>query len=726
MDNEGHQQRNNNEDELHGLLVPEDQVDTESTGKDDNDEDYVPKPEMPSKRLKRHTPEQIQELKAAYEQCHHPDDKTRRALGAKIGLEARQVQYWFQNQRTQMQAKALVQDSKTAQQENAALMAENVALRHAMLAKCCVTCGGETVPADLSLEKRRLLAENARLKHEYMRATAFLGKIILEARPTEPPVSSSIHPVLSIVDGRAGRATLLRHAEASMEQFLMLATQGEPLWVPTPDGEVLSYQVYQKKMFPVEHAVCPQGFVREATREAGMVRGTAADLVGILTNANRWSEMFPGVVAGVTAGDIVSGGIFTSRDRLIQLMNAELWVQSPRLRNRSMNFLRYSKLTADRRWAVMDVSVDGILEPEGSHKIDLNVDNAVVPAFHKGCRLLPSGCLVEDMGNGYCKVTWVVHAEYDETTVPTIFRPLHRSGKALGAHRWLASLQRQREFLAVLHSSHVPSSDNTAAATAISSVGRRGILELAQRMMSSFYSAVSGPVTQPSSSIDEWHGSTGSGDKRIDAAVRMVTWRKSGSMLVLSASTTVWLPNTPPRLVFEYLCNDQRRGEWDTLANGAAVKELGSIATGHLAGNAISVLCPNVTDGIRCKMLILQETCTDASCSMVVYAPVEEKSMLAVMNGGEHASVFLLPSGFAILPDGHGKARHAACTSSAPGGHGNTAGSLLTVACQALLLGSAPGNHAAGAFDDVGKLLRRAIKKIKVAVKAKIVVPSLV
>ncbi|KAG0529274.1 hypothetical protein BDA96_05G084400, partial [Sorghum bicolor] len=139
-------------------------------------------------------------------------------------------------------------------------------------------------------------------------------------------------------------------------------------------------------------------------------------------------------------------------------MNAELWVQSPRLLNRKINFLRYNKRVAEGQWAVMDVSVDGILGlPVGSR----TTDDAAVANNTTGCRLLLSGCLIEDMGkgNGYCKITWVVHAEYDETMVPT-FRPLLRSGKAFGAHRWLATLQRQYEYLAVLHSSQVPRGDN--------------------------------------------------------------------------------------------------------------------------------------------------------------------------------------------------------------------------------------------------------------------------
>ncbi|KAF8655151.1 hypothetical protein HU200_061288 [Digitaria exilis] len=558
-------------------------MDTDSTDEDDvNDEDYIPEPEVQSKRKKRHTPAQIQELRAVFEQCNHPDEKTRRALGTKIGLEARQ-------------AKAMVEDGKLVRQEHATLMAENVSLRHAMVAKCCSACGGGTVSAEPSPEKRRLLAENSRLKDEHMRANSILHKVLLEVTPSAGHPTT--HPRLSTREGWSSRAALLRLAEASMEQFLMLATKGEPLWVPTPDGEVMSYQAYQKKTLPVHHGVCPNGFFREATREAGIVRATAADIVDILTDTNLWLEMFPSVVASVTAGDVICGG-------------------SPRLRNHSISFLRYSRLTSERQWAVMDVSVEG---SQCSHKLDLNVDSSEVPAWNTDCRLLPSGCLLEDIGDGCCK-----------TTVPTMFRPLFRSGKALGAHRWLASLQRQCEVLA------------------------------------------------PSSNIDEWHGGAGTGAERIDVAVRMVTWKKAGTMggepagLVLSASTTVWLPNTPPQRVFEYLCNDQRRGEWDTFANGSAVEEI--------------------------KIVILQEVCADASCSMVVYAPVEEESMRVVMNSGDHATVFLLPSGFAILPDGHGKARR-----------------------HSLLPGSPSGDQAAMAFNDVGRLLCRAINKIKAAVKAKLV-----
>ncbi|KAG0529284.1 LOW QUALITY PROTEIN: hypothetical protein BDA96_05G085400, partial [Sorghum bicolor] len=130
-------------------------------------------------------------------------------------------------------------------------------------------------------------------------------------------------------------------------------------------------------------------------------------------------------------------------------MNAELWVQLPRLLNRKINFLRYNKWVAEGQWAVVDVSVDGILGPP--------VAAPLMPRRckqHNSCRLLLSGCLIEDMGkgNGYCKITWVVHAEYDEPW------PLLRSGFRRAPLARVAA--EAVEYLAVLHSSQVPRGDN--------------------------------------------------------------------------------------------------------------------------------------------------------------------------------------------------------------------------------------------------------------------------
>lgn len=56
------------------------------------------------------------------------------------------------------------------------------------------------------------------------------------------------------------------------------------------------------------------------------------------------------------------------------------------------------------------------------------------------------------------QVTWIEHAEYDETAVHQLYRQFLSSGMAFGAQRWLATLKRQCESLATLMST-IPAGD---------------------------------------------------------------------------------------------------------------------------------------------------------------------------------------------------------------------------------------------------------------------------
>lgn len=58
------------------------------------------------------------------------------------------------------------------------------------------------------------------------------------------------------------------------------------------------------------------------------------------------------------------------------------------------------------------------------------------------------------------QVTWVEHTEYDESAVHQLYRPLISAGMGFGAQRWVATLQRQCECLAILMSSSVPTRDH--------------------------------------------------------------------------------------------------------------------------------------------------------------------------------------------------------------------------------------------------------------------------
>lgn len=120
------------------------------------------------------------------------------------------------------------------------------------------------------------------------------------------------------------------------------------------------------------------------------------------------------------------------------------------------------------------------------------------------------------------------------------------------------------------------------------------------------------------------------------------------------------------------------------------------------------------------SMLILQETCIDAAGSLVVYAPVDIPAMHVVMNGGDSAYVALLPSGFAIVPDG-AAATTAANGSSPGGGEGPQrvagGGSLLTVAFQILVNSLPTAKLTVESVETVNNLISCTIQKIKAALQ---------
>ena len=69
-------------------------------------------------------------------------------------------------------------------------------------------------------------------------------------------------------------------------------------------------------------------------------------------------------------------------------MSMEFQVPSPLVPTRESYFVRYCKNNPDGTWAVVDVSLDS-LRPSPVMK----------------CRRRPSGCLIQEMPNGYSKVS---------------------------------------------------------------------------------------------------------------------------------------------------------------------------------------------------------------------------------------------------------------------------------------------------------------------------------
>ncbi|KAJ9171332.1 hypothetical protein P3X46_014717 [Hevea brasiliensis] len=701
------------------------------------------------KRYHRHTPQQIQELEALFKECPHPDEKQRLELSKRLCLETRQVKFWFQNRRTQMKTQLERHENSLLRQENDKLRAENMSIRDAMRNPICSNCGGPAIIGDISLEEQHLTIENARLKDELDRVCALAGKFlgrpisllttsigppmpnsslelgvggngfgclstVATTAPLGPDFGAGISNALPVVtqtrpptagvtglDRSLERSMFLELALAAMDELVKMAQTDEPLWFRSLEGgrEILNHEEYMRIFTPCI-GMKPSGFVSEASRETGMVIISSLALVETLMDSNRWAEMFPCMIARTSTTDVISIGMGGTRNGSLQLMHAELQVLSPLVPVREVNFLRFCKQHAEGVWAVVDVSIDSVRETSGA------------PTF-VNCRRLPSGCVVQDMPNGYCKVTWVEHAEYDETQIHQLYQPLISSGMGFGAQRWVATLQRQSECLAILMST-VPTRDHTA----ITSGGRRSMLKLAQRMTDNFCAGVC------ASTVHKWNKLNAG---NVDEDVRVMT-RKSVDDpgeppgIVLSAATSVWLPVSPQRL-FDFLRDERLRSEWDILSNGGPMQEMAHIAKGQDHGNCVSLLRASAMNANQSSMLILQETCIDAAGSLVVYAPVDIPAMHVVMNGGDSAYVALLPSGFAVVPDGPGS-RGSPTTPNGPtgnnggaGGQHRVSGSLLTVAFQILVNSLPTAKLTVESVETVNNLISCTVQKIKAALQ---------
>nr|XP_043619227.1 homeobox-leucine zipper protein MERISTEM L1-like isoform X2 [Erigeron canadensis]XP_043619229.1 homeobox-leucine zipper protein MERISTEM L1-like isoform X2 [Erigeron canadensis] len=664
------------------------------------------------KRYHRHTQHQIQEMEAFFKECPHPDDKQRKELGRRLSLEPLQVKFWFQNKRTQMKAQHERLDNTQLRNENEKLRAENIRYKEALANATCPNCGGPAAIGEMSFDEQHLRIENARLREEIDRISGIAAKYVGKPTLNYPDVSchgasrsldlpmANFSPQQGMVGEMFGADDFLRSmagpsetekpiivelAVTAMEELIRMAQVGEPLWVQTTDNsshETLNEDEYLNS-FPGGIGPKPMGLKSEASRESKVVIMNHMTLVEILMDVNQWSNVFCGIISRAMTLEVLSTGVAGSYNGALQVMTAEYQVPSPLVPTRENYFVRYCKQHADGTWVVVDVSLDNLRSSSASR-----------------CRRRPSGCLIQELPNGYSKVTWIEHVEVDNGAVHDIYKVLVNSGLAFGAKRWVATLERQCERFASAMASNIPAGDVAVITTP---EGRKSMLKLAERMVLSFCSGVG------ASTAHTWTTLSGSGADDVRVMTRKSMddpGRPPG--IVLSAATSFWLP-IPPKQVFNFLRDENSRSEWDILSNCGLVQEMAHIANGRDQGNCVSLLRVNSANSSQSNMLILQESASDSTGSYVIYAPVDIASMNVVLSGGDPDYVALLPSGFAILPDGPGEYERGVLEVGA-------GGSLLTVAFQILVDSVPTAKISLGSVATVNSLIKCTVERIKCAV----------
>ncbi|KAH6559434.1 hypothetical protein KP509_1Z008300 [Ceratopteris richardii] len=694
---------------------------------DDQDDDEAWK-----KKSYRHTAEQIHQLEMFFKKCAHPDQRQREQLSNALGLNLRQVKFWFQNRRNQMKTLQERHDNTQLRAELDRLRSENVTIREAIkhhLASCSETA---SVHQDV-IEEHKKYADSAWLREEMEHAkgskagrqgvpcltVAFPDSLSLELgfgrRPTlqEPSIGSrgehqqqsqGAPTLLEVALNWPGgisvsdKAAVVDLAEAALQEVLFMVQAEEPLWVKQTvvDRQPiarLDLDVYMKR-FPGTIVNRTPDFVTEATRESGLISMNSLALLDALMDANKWMVMFPSIIAKALTIKVLSPGTAATLDGALQLMYAEFQILSPLLRSRQMYFLRYCKQTAEKQWAVVDVSVDCLHD---------NPPNCLLQ-----CRRLPSGCIIQDMHNGFSQVTWLEHVEVDYHGSNHTLLPFLCSGLAFGANRWICSLQQYCEDVKSLLVTDMQSTELGVVNTL---EGRRAMLRLAKKMMNKYCSNVSS--SENSGWVNLTHANSGGQDD-----VRFSTRDNSGDGILLCAVTSILLSFSHNQ-VFDYLRSEEYRAQRNVLANGSA-QEMSRISKGQLAGNAVSLL--RVNGPSQSNILILQESWTDESGSLLVYMPVDIATFTRVLRGEDPMDFLLLPSGFAIMPGSVGDNRSVSLSSV--GGDGNRismisqTSSLLTVSFQTVVSHlSSSGNLNSTSTNPISNILFNTLGSMKTVSK---------
>ncbi|KAJ1431076.1 START-like domain superfamily [Sesbania bispinosa] len=618
------------------------------------------------KRYHRHTARQIQEMEALFKECPHPDDKQRLKLSHDLGLKPRQVKFWFQNRRTQMKAQQDRADNVILRAENENLKNENYRLQAALRSIICPNCGGPCIMgAELGLDEQQLRLENARLREELERVccitSRYTGRPIqtMGAAPalmapsldldmniyqrhfadsiapcTEmipvpmlPPSEASPFPESGILM-EDDKSMALELAASSMAELVKMCQTNEPLWIRSSENEreVLNYEEHAR-LFPCPLNLKHRSELRtEASRDTVVVIMNSVTLVDAFLDAQKWMELFPTIVSRAKTLQIISSGASGHASGTLQLMYAEFQVISPLVSTRETHFLRYCQQNAEEgTWAIVDFPIDSL--HQNFH-----------PSYPRYCRR-SSGCVIQDMPNGYSRVTWVEHAKVEEKPVHQILCNYVYSGMAFGAQRWLGVLQRQCERVASLMARNI-----SDLGVIPSPEARKNLMKLSQRMIKTF------SLNMSTSGGQSWTAISDSPEDTVRITTRKITEPGQPSGVILGAVSTTWLPYSHTK-VFDLLRDERHRSQMDALSNGNSLNEVAHIANGSHPGNCISLLRINVASNSSQNVeLMLQESCTDQSGSLVVYTNIDVESIQLAMSGEDPSCISLLPQGFMIVP----------------------------------------------------------------------------
>ncbi|RWW80376.1 hypothetical protein BHE74_00011283 [Ensete ventricosum] len=379
---------------------------------DSGDEQDVPDSQRRKKRYHRHTPRQIQELEAyallssisfalalalfvwcarrgygarflvgrMFKVCPHPDEKQRAQLSRDLGLEPRQIKFWFQNRRTQMKATArcsllflflfrscsrwndwtltLLLPKRRYFGLNDKIRCENIAMREAMKNVICPSCGAPPASDDSYFDEQKLRMENARLKEEVtstsLSSNLFVGGDLsvwispsLDLDLLCRNSSSAFPYTFPAAVSELEKPLMMEMATGAMEEVIRLVQADEPLWVKSgSDGrDILQLETYDRMFQRSNRQLRFPDTQTEASRDSAIVIMNATALIDMFMDAvkfrssqkemhspysifeliwimlqSKWAELFPTIISKARTIEVLAAGMAGSRSGYLILV----------------------------------------------------------------------------------------------------------------------------------------------------------------------------------------------------------------------------------------------------------------------------------------------------------------------------------------------------------------------------------------------------------------------
>ncbi|CAA0809376.1 Homeobox-leucine zipper protein HDG8 [Striga hermonthica] len=634
----------------------------------------------------RHSAEQIQQLEAFFKECPHPDETQRQELSREIGLDIRQIKFWFQNKRTQKKAQNEKVNNSALRAENERIRGENREMSEALRNIVCPACHGPGLQGEeRQLDLQMLKMENAQLREQHKKAAELLSNYMEKSPSMHPPRTEHVPYVPRNFFLETDKSVIIETASQAADELIELLLVKDPVWVNSPnDGRFMLHRDSYDKLFPkpLNHYFKSPSARLESSKDSGEVAMSARQLAQILLDPSGWEEMFPTIVTKAKTIEVLDTG---GSSGSLHLMYEKMHILSPLVAAREFFFIRCCRQLDASTWVLVDVSYDFFKY----------LQDAAPTCSWK----FPSGCIVQDLSNGKSNITWIEHVQVDDKSLNhRLYRDLVSGGQAYGAKRWIVTLQRSCERFSFSRTGLVTAPKHEVDGVIDSSKGRKNLMALSHRMVKNFCEALS-----MSDNLDFPHLSE-LNNCGIRVSVRKSSELGQPSGLIVTTATSLWLPFSNKDL-FSFFRDEKKRAQWDVLSSGNPINTIARVSTGVDLGNCISIIQPFVPK--ENNMLLLQETSMDCLGAIIVYAPIDLPTVTSVINGDQDTvKVQILPSGYVISDDGRAKK-----------GGLKKSGSLLTVAFQVLACCDSIQKQQVNmeSVATVHALISSTIQKIKVA-----------